>query len=228
MIGAHQIRRSVTAVILSFVAGAAFFGFAGVARAGSCAVSGPSACVFTQGLFTGSVSQNPTGALNYIIPAISNLGTFATSPIAFEWGFSVVDNPTPQDAGSIQTLIGTWTGLPVSSLIDANDKSGTTSTFSGSGFSTTTLANAYAVHYGNGELLFIFQSPTALSLSNWSLGNLSNFRSYDVTLPGPGPGPGPGPTPIPGALWLFGTVLAGGVGLGRWRNKRKATALVAA
>jgi hypothetical protein len=27
-----------------------------------------------------------------------------------------------------------------------------------------------------------------------------------------GPGPGPGPTPLPGALWLFGTVLAGAAG----------------
>jgi len=30
------------------------------------------------------------------------------------------------------------------------------------------------------------------------------------------------PTPIPGAVWLFGTVLAGGAGYGRWRKKRKA------
>ena len=29
-------------------------------------------------------------------------------------------------------------------------------------------------------------------------------------------------TPIPGAVWLFGTVLAGGAGFGRWRKKRKA------
>ena len=30
--------------------------------------------------------------------------------------------------------------------------------------------------------------------------------------------------PIPGALWLFGTVLAGGAGYSRWRKKRKQTA----
>ena len=33
-------------------------------------------------------------------------------------------------------------------------------------------------------------------------------------------------TPIPGAVWLFGTVLAGGAGYGRWR-KRKQTAKAA-
>ena len=35
-------------------------------------------------------------------------------------------------------------------------------------------------------------------------------------------------TPIPGAVWLFGTVLAGGAGYGRWRKKRKAQLAVAA
>ena len=30
--------------------------------------------------------------------------------------------------------------------------------------------------------------------------------------------------PIPGAVWLFGTVLAGGAGFGRWRKKRKQVA----
>ena len=36
-----------------------------------------------------------------------------------------------------------------------------------------------------------------------------------------GNSPPPDPTPIPGAVWLFGTVIAGGVGFGRWRRKRK-------
>jgi len=31
-------------------------------------------------------------------------------------------------------------------------------------------------------------------------------------------------TPIPGALWLFGTVIAGGAGYSRWRKKRKQAA----
>jgi len=45
----------------------------------------------------------------------------------------------------------------------------------------------------------------------------------------PGTCPGeenPPGTPIPGAVWLFGTVLAGGAGYGRWR-KRKQTAKAA-
>lgn len=201
------------------------------AFAGSCNVSGSGACVYTQGLFTGSVSQNSTGSLSYIFPAALG-ATFTTSPIAFEWGFSVPDNPTPQDVTSIAAFINAWTGVTVGSLVDANaaDNPGTTSTFSGSGFSTITLADAYAFHWGGGEAVLLFQTPVALTLSNWSLGNLSNFRSYNITSswPPPGPAPGPAPTPLPGALWLFGTVLAGGAGFGHWRKKRNTQSLVAA
>lgn len=41
------------------------------------------------------------------------------------------------------------------------------------------------------------------------------------------PGGPLGPTPLPAALWLFGTVLAGGAGVSRWR-KRKGRALATA
>lgn len=36
--------------------------------------------------------------------------------------------------------------------------------------------------------------------------------------------PPPPTTPLPGAVWLLGSVLAGGAGFGRWRKKRKAAA----
>jgi hypothetical protein len=34
-------------------------------------------------------------------------------------------------------------------------------------------------------------------------------------------------TPIPGAVWIFGTVLVGVAGVGKWRRKRKVAALAA-
>lgn len=40
----------------------------------------------------------------------------------------------------------------------------------------------------------------------------------------PGPGSGPATTPLPAAAWLFGSVIAGGAGFGRWRKRRKAAA----
>lgn len=35
------------------------------------------------------------------------------------------------------------------------------------------------------------------------------------------------PTPLPAAVWLFGTVIAGGAGFGRWRKAKKTRALAA-
>src|SRR5262245_30564907 len=107
------------------------------ARAASCQISDP--CNFTQGLFTGNVTQNPTGALSYVFTGLG--ATFTTNPVAFMWGFSIPDNPTPQDAGSIQAFAQLWLGQTLTGLIDANDKSGTTSTLSSTGFSASTAAN---------------------------------------------------------------------------------------
>ena len=54
---------------------------------------------------------------------------------------------------------------------------------------------------------------------------LSSGQTFVVGLgdnPTPQQQENPPGTPIPGAVWLFGTVLAGGAGYGRWRKKRKA------
>jgi hypothetical protein len=42
------------------------------------------------------------------------------------------------------------------------------------------------------------------------------------------PPPATPATPLPGAVWLFGTVLAAGAGFGRWCNKRKNVAALTA
>ena len=54
---------------------------------------------------------------------------------------------------------------------------------------------------------------------------LSSGQTFVVGLgdnPTPQQQENPPGTPIPGAVWLFGTVLAGGAGYGRWRKKQKA------
>jgi hypothetical protein len=55
-----------------------------------------------------------------------------------------------------------------------------------------------------------------------------NVRIDGIDAVGPPGGP-PVATPLPGAVWLFGTVLAGGAGFGRWRKRKaKRAALVPA
>jgi len=82
---------------------------------------------------------------------------------------------------------------------------------------------------GNDFLAYIAGSPSfkidwagcknppncTANYDNVSLGGALTPTTFDEENP-------PGGTPIPGAVWLFGTVLAGGAGFGRWRKKRKA------
>ena len=214
-----MLNLKVTTAVAAIAVAASVFATTTPVRAGSCTIGDP--CPFTQGLFTGNVSQNPTGALNYIIPAAVG-GTFTTSPIAFQWGFSVPDNPTPQDAGSIQAFAASWFGVALTSLVDANDKAGTTSTLSGTGFSTSTTANVYAVHFGGGELAFLFNTAVALSLSDWTGPGLSNFRSYNIvcTEACPGQQGNPPGVPLPAALPLFASGSAV-IGFFAWRRKKR-------
>ena len=57
---------------------------------------------------------------------------------------------------------------------------------------------------------------------NW-VGTKLNYDLVSLAYENP-----PVENPIPGAVWLFGTVIAGGAGFGRWRKKRKAQLAVAA
>lgn len=52
-------------------------------------------------------------------------------------------------------------------------------------------------------------------------GGLSHVGLYSSPSGNPGPNPGPGDTPIPGAVWLMGSVLAVGAGVGKWRKRRR-------
>ena len=57
---------------------------------------------------------------------------------------------------------------------------------------------------------------------NW-VGTKINYDLVSLAYENP-----PVENPIPGAVWLFGTVIAGGAGFGRWRKKRKAQLAIAA
>jgi hypothetical protein len=82
----------------------------------------------------------------------------------------------------------------------------------------------------NANQLYMIVATGALDITSVVLSStigVNQFKQFFLseicsgTCPPGGPGPAVA-TPLPAAAWLFGTVLAGGVGIGRWRRKRKA------
>ncbi len=182
------------------------------ARAASCNLS---TCTFTQGTFTGGVTENPTGLLNYIIPGAVG-GTFTTSPIAFEWGFSRPDNPTPQDAGAVKAFAEQWFGVTLSDVVEQVN-----TLPSSTGFTATTAANVFMVHIGNGELAFLFNTAVALTLTDWTGSGLSNLRSFNfVCTENCANRINPPAVPLPAALPLFASGSAV-IGFLAWRRKKR-------
>jgi hypothetical protein len=57
-------------------------------------------------------------------------------------------------------------------------------------------------------------------------GSVGNIRIDDINVTSNDNAPPPG-TPLPGAVWLLGTVLAGGAGMNRWRKRRQARMVAA-
>ena len=85
--------------------------------------------------------------------------------------------------------------------------------FTGVSASTIALANTFLANVADGG---IWECDTC-TVSQLDSGYGNQTLAFGDVTPGT-----TGHTPIPGAVWLFGTVLAGGAGYGRWRKKRKA------
>jgi hypothetical protein len=151
--------------------------------------------------------------------------TFTTDPLANQWGWAIGD-VTPQDPSDVEGYIETWTGLTLDPVIEfGNFVDGATS------FTTTLLAEIISVHIGGGELVFIFDTATLFTLSDYvqvklckgqeeclKAGGLSNFRTYNYTdnnqnVP---------EVPLPAALPLLLSALAGVGYVARRRKLRTA------
>jgi hypothetical protein len=77
---------------------------------------------------------------------------------------------------------------------------------------------------GHDPLIVNFSNGTTLAISlydaeDWAITPKVSFKLYTTPVNAPPPA-----VPVPGAIWLFGSVLAGGTGFGHWRNKRKRAA----
>ncbi len=83
----------------------------------------------------------------------------------------------------------------------------------------------FVVKAGNDFVVFSIALGVLSGLWNTSLldnKDLSHISFYD----GQTPNGGGGEVPLPGAIWLMGTVLAGGAGFGAWRRRRQAAVKV--
>lgn len=94
---------------------------------------------------------------------------------------------------------------------------------------TGTTADLFGVHFGCGkdgpcELVWLFSGNTTFAVN--TLNGFSNISAFACADCGGDNAPPPG-TPLPAAVWLFGTVLAGGVGVSRWRKNRRKPAAAA-
>jgi len=80
----------------------------------------------------------------------------------------------------------------------------------------------------NADQLYMIVATGPLDITSVVLSStigVNQFKQFFLSEVCSGTCPPGGPavaTPLPAAAWLFGTVLAGGVGIGRWRRKRKA------
>jgi hypothetical protein len=91
-------------------------------------------------------------------------------------------NITPQNASNIESIVETQFGLPSTgvgslSLVGQNDTQTTNS------FTLTSATSYLAIHYGQGELLFHWNTPlaanTVFTIANLPHG-ISNYRAFNT------------------------------------------------
>jgi hypothetical protein len=103
-----------------------------------------------------------------------------------------------------------------------------------SGSATYTFHNPPVAPNSNGDFFIEVTGIADITqvelISILGIKEIKQFAFADLTCFGtncPPPGPGPGSTPLPAAVWLFGTIIAGGAGVSRWRKRRQARMIAA-
>jgi hypothetical protein len=139
-------------------------------------------------------------------------------------GQSTTPYPANQNYSTVGSTVQTVFGLPANPFVGSGfqvDEASTIMSGSVAHFLSTVAYQYLAVHFGKHELLLDFgatgvDAGTAFDIStSGSAAGLSNFRAYSTTTPPPPP---PVATPIPAAIWLFGSGLAGLLGMRRKKS----------
>jgi hypothetical protein len=123
-------------------------------------------------------------------------------------------NPGTTGAG---TQSGTWAVANFTNVLDA--------------MLIVKAGNQFAAYFLNTAFTSGIWGTLGLLVGSGQTPNVSHIALYEVACGGTTGISCPsnqGTTPLPGAVWLFGTVLAGGAGFGQWRKRRKAAAIAAA
>ena len=132
-------------------------------------------------------------------------------------GQSTSPYPANQNYSTVGSTVQTVFGLPANPFVGSGFQVDTASTIMSSGvahFLSTVAYQYLAVHFGKHELFLDFGASGVAAGSVFNIATsgpaagLSNFRAYSTTPP-------PIVTPIPAAIWLFGSGLAGLLGLRR-------------
>jgi hypothetical protein len=171
-------------------------------------------------------------------PATTFLSTLTISGVSPS-GATIVGSVYDTDfgnfgAGTVETFLHTYFGGTITQIGGGDCPANCSQSGSGSNNGATysgVASQLFGIHWGGGgpdqPFLGIEFSVavTNFAISGFAHG-VSFIRSYDgETTTGGG---GANATPIPGALWLFGSAIAGAAGVGKWRRGRKAAATAAA
>jgi hypothetical protein len=153
-----------------------------------------------------------TDGSNNVINVTGSVGAYGDS----QWGGSVSPGNIAGVIPGPVAQIGGGTNLsPIDNLFSSTDPSLDSLAFS---FTNTTAsligAGLWEISPGNFELF----------IGNWLSDRIGQLSVSEVT----GGGSAEATTPLPGALWLFGSTLAGAASIGKWRRKRKANTAIAA
>jgi hypothetical protein len=164
-----------------------------------------------------------SGDLDFFQAATNTIGAFLNSGggvLSAGLLTATVQNATLSTAPFAITTVMVITGTTASILSGVITHDDGMSLYDGPGYSNpVALApfpvvptpTAYAGLFGNWQLIYVEANGLPAQLT------------FDVTR---SEAP-PNPTPLPAAVWLLGSVLAGGAGFGRWRKRKAKSAAIA-
>lgn len=219
--------------VVAAVAAISVVGFSHLANAGSCG----SGCSFSEN--TADFVNNPGAAPNPIAYdshlfnqslLVSVSGVYrspyenAVPPDSQGPGYGV--NPYSSVQGGGWAIFNTGLANALSLLWGSPDNYNTLEFWSGANGTGSLLysivGNLLVQTYGH-DLVNVTTDSLFRSVILRSGTNAFEFAGLQASCDGPGcRSDAPGPTPIPGAVFLMGSVLAGGAGFGAWRRRRKA------